>query len=141
MPKKSTSNLEYELKRSVSIHDYLQTNKEELASDSLPSLLQTLMTGKNLTKAEVVRESNMNEIYAYQILSGVRRPSRDKLLCICLAMKASLEETQDVLKRSGFAPLYARNQRDSIIMYGLTHEQTILQLNSNLFDNGEEVLE
>ena len=141
MPKKSTSNLENELKRSQSIHDYLQTNQEELAADSLPALLQTLMTGKNLTKAEVVRESNMNEIYAYQILSGVRRPSRDKLLCVCLAMRASLEETQDVLKRSGFAPLYARKQRDSIIMYSFTHEQTILQLNSNLFDHGEEVLE
>ena len=141
MPKKSTSNLEHELKRSPSVGDYLQNNREELASDSLPVLLQALMTEKGLTKADVVRESNMNEVYAYQILSGVRHPSRDKLLCICLAMKASLEETQDILKRSGFAPLYARSQRDSIIMYGFAHGQTILELNGSLFDHGEAVLE
>lgn len=141
MPKKSTSNLENELKRSSSVSEYLQENRDELASDSLPALLQALIAEKGLTKADVVRESNMNEVYAYQILSGVRRPSRDKLLCICLAMNASLEETQNILKRGGFASLYARNQRDSIIMYALTHSQTFIQLNSNLFDHGEEVLE
>ena len=141
MSKKSTSNLENELKRSHSIDAYLEINQEELADDSLPALLQALLTEKGMTKADVVRESNMNEIYAYQILSGVRRPSRDKLLCVCLAMKASLEETQNILKRSDFAPLYARSQRDSIIMYGFTHGQTILQINGSLFDHRENVLE
>ncbi len=141
MPKKSTSNLENELKRSDSIDSFFNENREELATDSLTAQLQALMDAKNLKKAEVVRESNLSEIYAYQILSGVRRPSRDKLLCICFAMKASLEETQNLLKRNEYAPLYARNHRDSIIIYALTHGQTIVEVNDNLFDLGEAVLE
>lgn len=141
MPKKSTSNLENELKRSESLDSFLRENKEELAEDSLPDQIQALLDAKNLSKADVVKESNLNEIYAYQILSGARRPSRDKLLCICFAMKATLEETQSLLQRSNYAPLYARNQRDSIIMYALTHDKSIIQLNSDLYDYGEPLVE
>ena len=141
MPKKSTSNLENELKKSTSLESFLEKNRSELSSDTLADRLQVLIAGKGLTKAEVVKESNLNEIYAYQILSGTRRPSRDKLLCICFAMKADLEETQNLLQQSGFAPLYARNHRDSIIIFALTHSYSIIQLNSDLFDHGEPVVE
>lgn len=82
----------------------------------------------------------MNEIYAYQIISGARRPSRDKLLCLCIAMRATLEETQDLLIHGGFAPLYVRSQRDNIIIFAIS-EETILQVNSNLYDHGEALLE
>lgn len=100
-----------------------------------------MLESKGLTKAEVVKESNLNEIYAYQILSGVRRPSRDKLLSICFAMKATLAETQSLLKQSGFAPLYVRCHRDSIIIFALTHGHSLMQLNMGLYDHGEPVIE
>ncbi len=141
MPKKSTSNLENELKRSESLDSFLKENREELAVDSLPDQIQELLDEKGLTKADVVKESNLNEIYAYQILSGARRPSRDKLLCICFAMKATLDETQSLLQRSNYAPLYARNHRDSIIMFALSHDKTIIELNSDLYDYGEPLME
>ena len=82
----------------------------------------------------------MNEIYAYQIISGARRPSRDKLLCLCIAMRATLEETQDLLIHGGFAPLYVCSQCDNIIIFAIS-EETILQVNSNLYDHGEVLLE
>ena len=100
-----------------------------------------LADSRGMTKADIVKASNLNEIYAYQILSGARRPSRDKLLCMCFALNATLEETQEVLKKSDFAPLYARNQWDSIIMYALSHDRTVIQLNEDLFDYGEPLVE
>ena len=141
MPKKSTSNLENELKKSKSIESFLQENQAELSASVLTEQLQSLMTSKGLTKSDVVKESNLNEVYAYQILSGARRPSRDKLLCLCFAMKASLEETQSLLRQNCFAPLYVKNRRDSIIIFAITHDHSIIQLNSALYDHGEEVLE
>jgi len=141
MPKKSTSNLENELKKSVSIEVFLQEHQEELTVSDLPTQLQALIESKGLTKADVVKESNLNEIYAYQILSGARRPSRDKLLAVCFAMKATLDETQTLLRQSGFAPLYVKNRRDSIIIVALAHEHTIIQLNSAMYDHGEAVVE
>ena len=94
---------------------------------------------KNSTSLDNFLE--VNEVYAYQILSGIRRPSRDKLLSICFAMKATLAETQSLLKQSGFAPLYVRCQRDSIIIFALTHGHSIIQLNMELYDHGEPVIE
>ena len=141
MPKKNTSHLENELKNSTSLDNFLEEHQEELAHRSLSEQLVAMLEAKGLTKAEVVKESNLNEVYAYQILSGVRRPSRDKLLSLCFAMKATLEETQGLLKQSGFAPLYVRSHRDSIIIFALTHGHTLIELNTDLYDHGEPVIE
>ena len=141
MPKKTTSHLENELKNSTSLDTFLEKHQDELSDCSLSDQLGKLLRKKGLSKAEVVRECNRNEVYAYQILSGVRRPSRDKLLCLCFAMKATLSETQSLLKESGFAPLYVRSHRDSIIIFAITHGHTLLQLNTDLYDHGEPVVE
>lgn len=141
MPKKTTSHLENELKNSTSLDTFLEKHQDELSDCSLSDQLGKLLREKGLTKAEVVKECNLNEVYAYQILSGVRRPSRDKLLCLCFAMKATLAETQSLLKESGFAPLYVRSHRESIIIFAITHGHTLLQLNTALYDHGEPVVE
>lgn len=141
MQKKTTSNLEKNLKSYNSLERYFSENETELTAETLESMLQAMIAEKGMTRAEVVKESNLNEVYAYQIISGVRRPSRDKLLCLCFAMKATLAETQTLLKHNGFAPLYARNRRDSIIIFDMEHGKSVLELNDDLFDHGEAVLQ
>ncbi len=141
MPKKSTTNLENELKSCANLENFLNQNQSELSNAPLAEHIQNMIASKSMTRAEVVKACNLNEIYAYQIISGARRPSRDKLLCLCIAMKASLEETQELLYHGGFAPLYVRSQRDSIIIFGISHGESILQVNSNLYDHGEALLE
>ena len=83
MSKKSTSNLEKELKHCTSLDSFLAQNQAELSTDALTTQILNLIASKGLTKSDVVKASNLNEVYAYQILSGTRRPSRDKLLCLC----------------------------------------------------------
>ena len=141
MPKKSTTNLENELKSCDTLESFLKRNLDELSTASLAEQLQTLIASKGLTRSSVVKASNLNEVYAYQIISGARRPSRDKLLCLCIAMKATLDETRELLVRGGFAPLYVRSQRDSIIIFAISHGETILELNNNMYDHGEPLLE
>lgn len=141
MPKKTTTNLENELKSCNTLENFLKVNRDELSTFSLAEQIQTLIASKALTRSDVVKASNLNEVYAYQIISGARRPSRDKLLCLCIAMKATLDETYELLIHGGFAPLYVRSQRDSIIIFAISHEETILQLNNNLYDHGEALLE
>ena len=141
MPKKTTTNLENELRSCDTLENFLKVNRDELSTASLAEQIQTLIASKGLTRSDVVKASNLNEVYAYQIISGARRPSRDKLLCLCIAMKATLDETRELLIHGGFAPLYVRSQRDSIIIFAISHEETILQLNNNLYDHGEALLE
>lgn len=141
MPKKSTTNLENELKRSETLEDFLLNNKKELSISPLAEQIQALLAAKGLTKSEVVKRSALNDVYAYQIISGTRRPSRDKLICLCIAIEATLDETQALLTNGGFAPLYVRNRRDSIIIFSLSHSENMTQLNSKLYEHGERILE
>lgn len=140
MPKKSTTNLENELKRSETLEDFLLNNKKELSISPLAEQIQALLAAKGLTKSEVVKKSALNDVYAYQIISGTRRPSRDKLICLCIAIEATLDETQSLLTNGGFAPLYVRNRRDSIIIFSLSHRENMTQLNNKLYEHGERIL-
>lgn len=141
MPKKSTTNLENELKRSETLENFLLNNKKELSISPLAEQIQALLAAKGLTKSEVVKRSALNDVYAYQIISGTRRPSRDKLICLCIAIDATLDETQALLTNGGFAPLYVRNRRDSIIIFSLSHRENMTQLNNKLYEHGERILE
>lgn len=140
MQKKTTAKLEKDLKCYNRIENYLKDNHDELTDKTLSQSLLTLISEKKLSRAKVAKDSNLNEIYAYQIISGVRKPSRDKLISLCFGLRTTLEETQNLLKRNGYAPLYARSKRDSIIIFAIEHGKSILELNTSLYDCGEKTL-
>lgn len=79
-------------------------------------------------------------IEAHQILSGKRRPSRDKLLCLCFGLKLDSEQVQDLLRDCGYAVLYAKNRRDSIILFAFYRGMSLLELNEKLYEEGEALL-
>ena len=72
MPKKSTKNLENELKRCDTLEDFLKENQDELSNAPLAEHIQNLIASKSMTRSDVVKACNLNEIYAYQIISGAR---------------------------------------------------------------------
>ena len=62
------------------------------------------------------------------------------LLCICIGMKAEIEDAQTLLKQCGYAPLYPREKRDAVILYGLIRGKELNSVNDMLFEEGEESL-
>lgn len=105
-------------------------------SDYLASLLQT----QGIRKADAIRRSELSEIYAYQIFSGVRVPERKKLLSLAVGMGLTLEQLQNLLKCAGYAPLYVKNTFDCIVIYGICKKLTVSAINELLFDYGQETL-
>lgn len=55
-------------------------------------------------------------------------------------MQLSLDETQTLLKSSGYAPLYAKNPFDCIVIYGLCRKLSVAQINDLLYDYEMETL-
>ena len=49
-------------------------------------------------------------------------------------MEATYEEVQLLLKQTSYPPLYARNKRDSVIIYGFSHNLSVLDINELLYD-------
>ena len=82
----------------------------------------------------------MSEVYLHQVFSGRRKPSRDRLLCLCIGMGAGLENVQQLLKRVGYAPLYPKLKRDAIIGHGILHRTPLTEINDKLFSENEKTL-
>ena len=128
---KSTQELLKALQSKQDIRSYLEENQKELLSDSLQQLLEELLEKKQLTKAKVIERGNLDRVYAYRIFAGTRSPSRDKLLQICLGMQATVEEAQQ---------LYPRDRRDSILLFALHQQISVIEVNSLLADLEEKLL-
>lgn len=137
---KQTTDLLNELNNTPHIDQYLIDNEEYLIDQSFSKYLCLVIEEKELSKSDIIRKSDINEIYAYQIFSGKRTPSRNKLLRICVGTEFSLEETNEILKVAGFSPLFPKIKRDSIIIFGIQNNYSILQINEDLYSHQETTI-
>ena len=140
MQKKNTDDLRQELMQAPNLDRFLSTNREQFSNESLVESLNRLLGEKHISKAALAKQAGMSEVYLHQIFAGRRNPSRNRLLCLCFGLEASIDETQDLLKRCGLAQLYPKNKRDAIIYYGLVHKMSLPELNDKLFAEEEEML-
>ena len=140
MDKKNTDGLQQELTDSTDLSQFLSRNQEQFVDKSVAELLNHLFEKKNISKAALAKQAGMSEIYLHQIFAGRRTPSRNRLLCLCYGLEASIEETQELLRLCGMAELYPKLKRDAIIYYGLLHKLDLFVINDKLFDENEDTL-
>ncbi len=138
---KTTDELIHEIKTSTDILDYLEKNSGEMQVDSLPEYLKDWLRRKGLSKADVVRRSNLNRAYVYQIFLGRKYPSRDKVIALAFGLGLDSDEAQTLLKQAGYRELYPRDPRDALRLDSLSRGETILQANEAIYDHTIEVLE
>ena len=142
MKKKTTTELLNILANEKNIKNYIKDNKEELEAKALYEELERLLEKYKLTKAEVIKHSNLQSGYGYQIFNGTKEnPSRDKLLALCVAMKINFDEVQKVLTLANCGILYPRHIRDSIIINAVNKGIGLQKLNRLLCDMDMDILE
>lgn len=137
---KTTEELLNELHHTKNIAHYLLHNSSELYSLTLPQYLKELLRRTNRKKSTVIRLSCLNPSYAYQIFSGLKHPTRDKLLAILIAMHLSFDEVQETLKQFSYACLYPRIQRDALIIHAIEQQMNVMQCNILLSNHNEASL-
>ena len=135
MPDKDTAQLENELTQADDLKKFLDDNAENFRKFTLADYLKHLLDEKNLTKAQVIRDSQLDEGYAQHIFGGRKNPSRDKVFLLALAMKLSPKETNYLLYYAGHNKLYARAERDNVIAFALENQKTVEQTNQLLTDS------
>ncbi len=136
-----TNELLRQIKSQRNIEEYLESNKDEFLDFNLSEYLKNIAEQKGLSKAEIIKNTNIARTYAYSFFDGTRKPNRDQVLQLCFAMSLNIDETQDLLKHTGFSVLYPRNPRDSVIIFALENKKCIMEVNNMLFDNGMKVFE
>lgn len=140
MKKKNTDDLQSELTAAPNLSSFLSANREQFVDGDFAGMMQDLFRRSGLSKAALAKRAGISEVYLYQIFSGERTPSRDRALCLCIGLSATLDETQDILKRNGLAQLYVKNRRDAIVLYGLSHGMELAEINDRLFSEDEATL-
>ena len=140
--KKTTQELLDLMKDSKDYHQYLATNRENMIQEhmKIARVLSALLAEKNAVKSEVIAKSGIENHYAYQIFSGTKTPSRDKILMLCIGFGLSVDETQQLLKITGYAQLYSKGERDNVILFGLAKKLSIVDINGLLYELNLELL-
>lgn len=138
MTDRLTEEVLQELLEAPSIDSFIA--EHEFPSSTLAEYLQQLLEQKHLERARVVRMADLNETFGYQIFTGARNPSRNKVLQIAFAMALTLKETNRALSASGASTLNCKNRRDAIIIFCLDHGCSLQKVNEELFRLGEETV-
>lgn len=139
--KKTTGELLDILRNTSDIDSFMEEEKENFVAEDLTAYLEKLLVEKKMTKSNCIKNSGLDRTYAYQIFSGTKKPSRDKLFALCFAMKLTEEEVQTLLKYSGYTPLYPRVPRDGVILWALNHHLSVDDVNGLLFEGDFALLE
>ena len=141
--KKSTDDLMKILRSKHSVEEYFDENDSEMFFGTLTEMLDFYRLRGGLSKGDVVRGSTIKREYCYELLRGdvSKKPSRDKVIMLCFGLRLGVDECQQVLKKSGYAPLYARDARDSLIIFSVNNGISVVKTNIKLAEYGLEPLE
>jgi len=140
MTRKNTNQLLQELMDTNDLHRVLTENDASFREDGLTDALQRLFEERSMAKTTLAKSSGISEVYLHQVFSGRRCPSRNRLLCLCFGLGASVDEAQELLRHARLAPLYSRDRRDAIIIFALSHHMTLFEVNDKLFTENLDTL-
>ena len=130
------------LERLLQSSDPVQFAEEYgITERNLPDYLAQLLNEKGLRRPDVVREAQIGETYGYYIFTGQRRPTRNFVIRLALAMHCTLVETNRLLQAAGLNALYCKNRRDVIIIFGIDHGFSLQRIDEQLYRFGEKTLQ
>lgn len=135
---KTSIMLESLLRQCESFDQFEQICSDDmLSSDNRTGIYLMRLLDKYGWKTSAASEAaEMSTGYLGHIINGKRNATRDMLIRVALAIGATVEETDYLLKYSGYTPLYVRNKRDVIIWFGLSKREALNVVNDNLIQRG-----
>lgn len=131
---KPTDHLYTELRETKDIYDYLKKNDDLLMQHSFHEYVGNLIRAKGYKKKNIIPKLNISRSHAYDILSGTKAPSRNKVLEIAFAICANIHEVNRMLNYAEHQSLYPKDIRDSIIIYAIENQFSVTKANELLYD-------
>lgn len=138
MTERLTEEVLQELLEAPSLDGFI--GSRDFPAATLPDFLEHMLQKKGLKRSRVVRMADLNETFGYQIFTGARNPSRDKVLQIAFAMALSLRETNRALKAAGASSLDPKCRRDAIIIFCIDQGCSLQKVNEELYRLGENTV-
>ena len=102
--------------------------------------LNNFMKENGMDRKSIIHKTNINETHAYQMFSGDRGASRNKVLQLAIAMGLDLRQTNKLLHSAGVSALYCKNRRDAIIIFYIENGVNLQTIDEKLYEFGEATL-
>lgn len=122
------------------LDEFVKITSTNFSDLSLPNFFQNICKEKGISKSDLIKNAEINRTYGYQILNGTKKPSRDKLLKLCISASLDIEESNKALKLGNVGQLYPKNPRDSIIIFGINKKLNLFQIDELLFNRNFDTL-
>lgn len=105
--------------------------------ETLHGFLNRLMAEQAISIPELIDASGVSRNYIYNILSGERpNPGRDKVIAICIGLRASFTQINRALELVKHSALYPRDERDARIAIAVNQGvKTVTEVNLMLEKN------
>ncbi|MBM7560872.1 XRE family transcriptional regulator [Fusibacter tunisiensis] len=132
MAELKTEILNEKLMKSENFDAFFETHGKHIRLDSFHNCLYDMISDSGLKNSDIFLAADLSESYGYQLLSGKRQPSRDKILKLAFALKLTLEKTNLLLKLGQKNSLYVKNKRDAILMFALNTKKSLIDTNALL---------
>jgi len=120
-------------------HSYEEI-QELIKQASFAGVIGELMAVHDMTVDMVAGAAEIDPATIYRFMKQERKPSRNALLRIALAMELNMEETQRLLKSGNCSTLSGTRNRDLVIMEGIVHKKDFVEVNEALTKHGFEDL-
>lgn len=122
------------------LDEFVKITSTNFSDLSLPNFFQNICKEKGISKSDLIKNAEIDRTYGYQILNGTKKPSRDKLLKLCISASLDIEESNKALKLGNVGQLYPKNPRDSIIIFGINRKLNLFQIDELLFNRNFDTL-
>lgn len=87
------------------------------SSQTLGEHVEALYQEKKKVYPDILKDAGINRAYKYKVVNDVIKPSKSKLLCIAIAFRLNLEETEKLLRKAGYSLARENTIFDAIIGY------------------------
>lgn len=122
------------LAHAPSAASFLRVFAEGELLPTFPEYVRALCEDMGEKPAGVLRRVGVERTFGFQLLRGVRKPSRDMVIRFAFALNADVETAQRLLMCAERAALTPRVKRDAVILYGLLHGLLLLAVQTLLME-------
>ncbi|MBP1044903.1 helix-turn-helix transcriptional regulator [Enterococcus sp. BWM-S5] len=134
MKEKDTDKLLHSLKKAEDFKTALSETKPYAINPEVSTYLNEWLLRKQLTKGKVLKRAEITETTGYQYFDGKRNPPREKLIALAIGLELTLDEMNNLLKKSGVAQLYPKHQWDAVVIYGIIQQLSIAEIDELLYE-------
>ena len=117
-----TSQLEEQLGKSEKFDEALI---RENGCPEFLALIEELMNEKGISRSEFIKRMDVDRSYGYQLLNGIRRPTRKHIIQMGLLLGLDIESFQRLLKIAEKKPLYVRDMFDAKVFFAVKHKMDL----------------